>query len=261
MWVLCGLGLANGQWTDIHWTMLGLAHLGCAVIFVNFVYVFTYGYGISMILLNLLVMGWRPVPAVVLIGGLGLAYGIRLVWFVYQRYRSQSYSANRARGETANAGVPLPLRLFMWISCGWLMTYIVLPAWLAAGSSGAITPGILGGAGLMLAGLLLEAAADRQKQVAKQSNPAAFVASGLYVRLRHPNYLGEVIFQSGLLVVAAVSAAGPWALAFGVAGPLYIVILMFYAARDQDAQQRRRYGDDPAFQAHQRQSSSILPGF
>jgi steroid 5-alpha reductase family enzyme len=112
----------------------------------------------------------------------------------------------------------------------------------------------------MLAGLLLEAAADRQKQAAKQANPAAFVASGLYARLRHPNYLGEVVFQGGLLIVAAVCATSLWALAMGVAGPLYIVILMFFAASDQDVQQRRRYGDDPAFKAHQRQSSSILPG-
>ncbi|TFG87049.1 MAG: DUF1295 domain-containing protein, partial [Chromatiales bacterium] len=259
MWVVCGLGLASGQWTGIHWAMLGLSHLGCAIIFSNFVYVFSYGYGISMMLVNLLVMAWRPVPAVLLIGGLGVAYGIRLVWFVYRRYRSQGYSANRTRGDAANAGVPLPLRLFMWISCGWLMTFIAMPAWLAAGSSGAITAGILFGAGLMLAGLLLETVADQQKQVAKRSSPVAFVSSGLYARLRHPNYLGEIIFQIGLLAVTAVSATSPWALASGVAGPLYIVILMYYAARDQDAQQRRRYGDDPAFQAHQRQSGSLLP--
>ena len=44
-WVICGFGIASGQWTGIHWVMLGLAHLGCAIIFANFVYVFTYGYG------------------------------------------------------------------------------------------------------------------------------------------------------------------------------------------------------------------------
>lgn len=260
MWVICGLGLAGGQWTGINWAMLGVAHLACAIIFSNFVYVFSYGYGLSMLLVNLLVMAWRPVPAVLLIGGLGLAYGVRLVWFVYVRYNSPGYSSTRARGEVADAGVPLPLRLFMWISCGWLMAFLAIPAWLAAGPSGDITAGVLSGAGLMLAGLALESVADQQKQTAKAVNPAAFVASGLYRRLRHPNYLGEIIFQLGLMVVAAASATGPWALAAGTVGPAYIVILMYFAARDQDAQQRRRYGDDPAFAAHQRQSSSLLPG-
>jgi len=260
MWVVCGLGLAAGQWAGIHWAMLGVAHLACAIIFRNFVYVFSYGYGISMVLVNLLLMAWQPVPAALLTGGLGIAYGIRLVWFVHRRYQTEGYSDTRKKGEAADAGVPLPLRLFMWISCGWLMTFVAMPTWLAAGSPAGITAGILGGAGLMLAGLLLETVADQQKQAAKQSQPAAFVSSGLYRRLRHPNYLGEVIFQIGLLTVAATSATGAWEMAAGTAGPLYIVILMYYAARDQDAQQRRRYGDDPAFQAHQRQTSSLLPG-
>jgi steroid 5-alpha reductase family enzyme len=262
MWVLCGLGIASGQWSGIHWAMLGTAHLACAIIFSNFVYVFSYGYGISMALVNLLVMAWRPVPAVLLAGGLGVAYGIRLVWFVYARYQSQGYAPTRNRGEVADASVPLPLRLFMWISCGWLMAFVAMPVWLAAtATSGRITAGLAAGASLMLAGLLLEAIADQQKQVAKAANPGQFVMTGLYARLRHPNYLGEIIFQIGLVVVAAVSAAGPWALAVGVAGPSYIVILMYFAAHDQDAQQRRRYGDDPEFQAHQRRSSSLLPGF
>ena len=259
MWAVCGVGVANGQWLGIHWVMLGLALLSCTIIFANFVYVFSYGYGISMVLANLGVMAWRPVPAALLVGGLGLAYGLRLVWFVYARYRSQGYAATRARGEQANAGVPLPLRLFMWFSCGWLMMFVALPTWVAA-TSVETTPWILAGAGLMLAGLLLESVADQQKQAAKASSPGAFVASGLYARLRHPNYLGEIIFQIGLLVITVVGASGGWALAAGVLGPLYILILMYYAARDQDGQQSKRYGNDPAYGSYREQSSSLLPG-
>lgn len=259
MWVVCGVGVANGQWLGIHWGMLGLALLSCTIIFANFVYVFSYGYGISMVLANLGVMAWRPVPAALLVGSLGLAYGLRLVWFVYARYQSQGYGATRARGLQANAGVPLPMRLFMWISCGWLMMFVAMPTWVAA-IFVEITTGILAGAGLMLAGLLLEAVADRQKQVAKASSPGAFVASGLYARLRHPNYLGEIIFQIGLLVITVVGASGGWALAAGALGPAYIVILMYYAARDQDSQQNKRYGKDPAYGSYRQQSSSLLPG-
>ena len=96
MWVICGLGIANGQWTGIHWLMLGIAHLGCAIIFANFVLVFSYGYGISMVLVNSAMIVWHPAPAVLLIGGLGVLYGLRLTWFVHTRYQIQGYSTTRA---------------------------------------------------------------------------------------------------------------------------------------------------------------------
>jgi steroid 5-alpha reductase family enzyme len=262
-WVICGLGIANGQWTGIHWLMLGIAHLGCAIIFVNFVHVFTYGYGLSMVLVNLGVMAWRPVPAVLLTAGLGVVYGLRLFWFVWSRDRSQGYAATREKSNKANAGVPMPLRLFMWVSCGWLMAFVGMPAWVA-GAAGGLSTGILAGAALMLAGLVLEAVADQQKQAAKAANPGTFVTGGLYGRLRHPNYLGEIVFQAGLIVVAVAGALGAglggWAVAAGVAGPLYIAILMYYAARDQDHQQGQRYGADPAYQAWRNRTSCLLPG-
>ncbi len=258
MWVICGIGIASDEWTGIHWLMLGLAHLGCAIIFLNFVLVFSYGYGISMVLVNAGVMAWQPQPAVLLIGGLGVVYGLRLTWFVYSRYRSVGYGATRARGEQADSAVPLPLRLFMWISCGWLMAFVAMPAWVVAGAT--LRPGVLAGGLLMLAGLILESVADAQKQAAKAVNPGTFVNTGLYARLRHPNYLGEIVFQLGLIVATIAGASGGWALAAGIAGPLYIVILMYFAAHDQDRQQAERYGQDAAYQAWRRQTSSLLPG-
>ena len=258
MWVISGIGIASGEWTGIHWLMLGLAHVACAIIFLNFVMVFSYGYGISMVLVNAGLITWQPLPAVLLIGGLGVLYGLRLTWFVYKRYRSTGYSATRARGEQADSAVPMPLRLFMWISCGWLMAFVAMPAWVVA--SATLSTGILTGAVLMLAGLAVESVADAQKQAAKVNNPATFVATGLYARLRHPNYLGEIVFQLGLIVATIAGASGGWALAAGIAGPLYIVILMYYAANDQDRQQGERYGQDVAFQAWRQKTSSLLPG-
>ena len=75
------------------------------------------------------------------------------------------------------------------------------------------------------------------------------MTGGLYARLRHPNYLGEIVFQAGPDRGRGRAAPGGWALAAGVAGPLYIAILMYYAAHDQDHQQGQRYGADPAYQS------------
>ena len=154
--------------------------------------------------------------------------------------------------------MPVPLRLFVWVSCSWLMAFVAMPAWVVAAAS--LTTGVLAGGALMLAGLVLESVADAQKQAAKAMNPGALVTGGLYNRLRHPNYLGEIVFQVGLIVAAVAGATGGWALAAGVVGPLYIVILMYHAAGDQDHQQSQRYGQDPAYQAWRNQTSCLLPG-
>lgn len=259
MWIICGVGMISGQWTAGHWLLLGLGHLGCAIIFVSFVQVFSYGYALSMVLVNVAVMALRPAPAALLVAGLGAAYGLRLFGFVYGRNQSRGYAAIRARGQQANTSVPLPLRIFMWISCAWLMTFLGVSAWIA-GTTDGLPAGTIAGGGLMLAGLLLEAVADRQKQAAKAVEPAAFVTGGLYRGIRHPNYLGEIVFQLGLLLAALTAANGTWMLAAALPGPAYIVVLMYYAARDQDRQQDERYGTDPAYQSYRQQSGSLLPG-
>jgi steroid 5-alpha reductase family enzyme len=259
MWAVCGLGIANGGWTSTHWLLLALGHLGCAIIFANFVWVFSYGYGISMVLANAAAIVANPRWGTILVGTLGIAYGLRLTWFVYRRYNSQGYATTRANGERANSGIPLPFRLFMWVCCSWLMAFVAMPA-LVVGASGATKPGVLAGAALMLLGLVLESIADAQKQDAKTANPQTFVTTGLYARLRHPNYLGEIIFQIGLLVAGLSAAVNEWQLALCVPGPLYIAILMYYAARDQDRQQSERYGADPAYAAYRSRSHSLVPG-
>lgn len=259
MWATCGFGLASGQWTTVHWLMLAVSFLGCAIIFVQFAWVFSYGYAISMVLANGVAMALRPGPAVLLVGSIGMAYGLRLGWFVWARFNSQGYAAIRERGAKGDAAVPLPLRLFMWVCCSWLMAFVAMPAWVA-GEPAAPSIGVYAGAAIAVVGLVLEALADQQKQSAKAAKPGSFVASGLYARIRHPNYLGEILFQLGLIIVGASAAGSAFALAAGVLGPLYIVILMVYAARDQDEQQLTRYGSDAAYREYRERSGSLLPG-
>lgn len=259
MWTIFGLSLANDSWTTSNWLMLGLAHLCCAVVFINFAYIFSYGYAISMLIVHATILLLKPSLAAALIAGLGAAYGARLWRFTHVRYRNSSYGPIRARGDKADATLPVALRLYLWIAVSWLMTFTAMSAWRVS-ESGVLTPWVAGGALVMLAGLLLEAVADQQKQAGKARKPDGFVTDGLYRRIRHPNYLGEMIFQVGLML-ACVGSARTWLeYAACLIGPLYIVILMYCAGIGADKQQQQRYGADPAYGQYRQRSGAFLPG-
>jgi steroid 5-alpha reductase family enzyme len=88
----------------------------------------------------------------------------------------------------------------------------------------------------------------------------SFVTNGLYRRIRHPNYVGEMIFQVGLML-ACVGSAQTWLeYAACLLGPGYIVILMYYAGIEADEQQQHRYGADPAYGEYRQRSGAFFPG-
>lgn len=259
MWAIFGLSLANGTWTTSNWLMLGLAHLGCAVVFINFAYLFSYGYAISMLIIHLAILALKPSLAAALIAGLGAAYGARLWRFVHVRYRGASYGRIKARGDKADTTLPVVLRLYLWIAVSWLMTFTAMTAWRVS-ESGELTSWIMAGALTMLTGLLLETIADQQKQAGKVRNADSFVSDGLYRRIRHPNYLGEMVFQIGLML-ACIGTASNWLeYAACLIGPLYIVILMYYAGLGADEEQQQRYSADPAYAQYRQRSGTFLPG-
>jgi steroid 5-alpha reductase family enzyme len=259
MWGLCAAGLALDRWDGTLWLLLALAHLACTVVFRNFTWVFNYGYALSMVFLHAVVAVVLPTPAGLVLAVIGILYGLRLGWFVQRRYRDPSYAPVKARGDRAGDKVPLPARVFLWVAVSWLMTFAALPAW-HVGQAGRLTPVVLAGALLALAGLVLEAVADHQKQAAKSRAPDRWVATGLYARARHPNFAGEILFQIGLVVAVLGAADGWYALATGVVAPAYIILLMIHQARRHDADQAARFGADPAWQAYRQRSGTLLPG-
>ena len=111
----------------------------------------------------------------------------------------------------------------------------------------------------MVLGFVLEAAADLQKTLAKCENPRRFVSSGLYSFVRCPNYLGELVFWTGVLVsgLGALRGVVQWACA--IVGFLLIVWIMFSGARRLEIRQDRNYGDDPDYQRYCKSVPILLP--
>ncbi len=259
MWASFGWSLAHGNWSPVLWGVLLAAHAACAVVFYNFPYIFSYGYAISVLVCNLIIVARYPSLPALLVGGACVLYGLRLWQFIHARNREASFRGNADRADAAGASAPMGLKISVWIMVSWLMAYQAMTTWNVARSA-ELTPWLIVGTVIMLAGLALETAADAQKLAAKRKQPGRWVSDGLYRRIRHPNYLGEIIFQVGLVLAGLASFGTPAGLIAAIVAPLYIVALMWYASEELDAKQLARYSSDPDYQRHRAGTARLLPG-
>ena len=149
-----------------------------------------------------------------------------------------------------------------------------LPHTIGAGAARPPSIGVLGigAAGLACAGIVLEAVADWQKLRFK-SNPAnngRFCSVGLYSFVQQPNYLGDVMLWTGVLLLNAPSmfvagAKSKSAAIFGVAAlsPVFMLALFYgqmHGFITDSAQLRHaKYGSDPAFADYVQRTPLILP--
>ena len=111
----------------------------------------------------------------------------------------------------------------------------------------------------MAFGIIFESIADIQKNAAKKINPKRFVDTGLYRIVRCPNYLGEMIFWTGVLIsgIGAVQGAGQWAVV--LTGYIGIIFVMFSGARRLEIRQDKNYGSDPEYQKYVTTVPILLP--
>ena len=111
-----------------------------------------------------------------------------------------------------------------------------------------------GGVAVALIGLAFEASADAQLDAFKRTAaPGALCTTGLRAHVRHPNYLGEVIFWIGIGLL--VFDGGVW---MGLVSPLLIGFFLTYVSGvpildEHLASSRQEYA------AYRRRVPAILP--
>ena len=111
----------------------------------------------------------------------------------------------------------------------------------------------------MALGIIIESVADIQKNNSKKKNPKRFCDTGLYKLVRCPNYLGEMIFWTGVLVsgVNILTGVGQWILA--LVGYIGIIFVMFSGARRLELRQNKNYGNDPEYQKYVKTVPIMVP--
>ncbi len=247
-------------------TMLAL--LAAAVVvssigFKNYVWFISLGYGFSIAaegLVMLVLFRDSLTAGTLLCCVLFILYGCRLGGYLaYREIKSTSYKKNM-KGEIKDGSkVSMGAKIAIWLSCACLYVTQVLPVFyrLTNGTGTTVTSYI--GAAIMVCGLALESAADLQKNAAKKANPKRFVDTGLFRLVRCPNYLGEMLFWTGVVVsgIGALQGVGQWVLA--LIGYLGIIFVMFSGARRLEIRQNKNYGTDPEYQQYVKTVPILLP--
>lgn len=245
------------------WVLLGAALLISAMGFYKYVYFISLGYGFSIAGLGLLLLflfrdGLSAGTAVCCV--LFFLYGCRLGGYLLVReLKSSSYNRKMKTEIKDGSTMTIGVKCAIWVTCALLYVLQVLPVFYRL-LNGSGTDGFcLIGACVMAFGIVFESTADWQKNQSKKKAPDRFCDTGLFRIVRCPNYLGELIFWTGVVLsgVGALSGAGQWIMA--LLGYFGIVFVMFSGARRLELRQNRSYGADPAYQAYVKSTPILLP--
>lgn len=111
----------------------------------------------------------------------------------------------------------------------------------------------------MAVALTIESIADRQKSNAKKQNPNRFCDTGLYKIVRCPNYLGEILFWTGVIISGFGVLQGVMQWAIAILGYFLLIYVMFSGAKRLENRQNKNYGEDPEYQAYIKKTPLLLP--
>ena len=245
------------------WVILGICALLSAIGFYKFVYFLSVGYGFAVCgagAAMLLLFGGSMQPASLLLCVLLMVYGIRLGGFLlWREIKSASYRKTLKAATGGDKPMPVFVKAAIWVCVAIMYVLQVSPIFYRAANGDPGGPMPVVGAVVMALALVLESTADKQKSAAKQRNPRRFCDSGLYKMVRCPNYLGEVLFWTGVLLSGVGALTGPLQWGIALLGYLLIVYVMFSGAKRLELRQNKNYGSDPEYQAYVARTPILLP--
>ncbi len=231
--------------------------------FYKYVYFISLGYGFSIAAMGIampILFRDRLSAGVLAACVLFLVYGCRLGGYLLVReIKSASYRSTMKKEIKDGKSMKMVAKVSIWVSCALLYALQVSPVFFRMQGSGETDVVCIVGVVIMACGILLESAADWQKSRQKAQNPSRFCDKGLYKIVRCPNYLGEVVFWTGVFVSSVNVLSGAWQWAAAMTGYVCIVYIMFGGARRLELRQNRNYGQDSEYQAYVKKTPILIP--
>ena len=244
------------------WILFAICLVVSAIGFKNYVWFISLGYGFSIAAQGVAMMiMYREGLTIgtIITCVLFILYGLRLGGYLAIREFGKSSYKKNMQGEIKDGKtVPFGVKVAIWTSCAALYVTQVSGVFYRLLNKAEDNIWVFIGASVMLLGVALETAADIQKNAAKKVNPRRFVDTGLYRIVRCPNYLGEMIFWTGVVIVAIGAATG-WQWVVIAIGYIGIIFVMFSGARRLEIRQDKNYGSDPEYQKYVSTVPILLP--
>ena len=245
------------------WLLFGICMLVSAIGFKNYVWFISLGYGFSIAAQGaamLILYGQNLTLGTIIACVVFVLYGLRLGGYLAIReFGKSSYKKNMVGEIKDGKTVPFGVKIAIWVTCAVLYVTQIAGVFYRLLNAAQDNIFVYIGAVIMVCGIVLESAADIQKNNAKKINPRRFVDTGLYRIVRCPNYLGEMIFWTGVLVsgIGAVSGIGQWIVV--LVGYIGIIFVMFSGARRLEIRQNKNYGNDPEYQKYVKTVPILVP--
>lgn len=233
-----------------------------AIGFKNYIWFFSIGYGFAIAGEGVLLLSiYRNSLSLgtVICSALFIVYGLRLGGFLALReFKNNTYMKNMKSEIKDSKTVPFGVKTAIWVACALLYVTQVSGVMYRFENMCADNIFVYIGAGIMFVGFVIEAAADIQKNNAKKKNSKRFVDTGLYRLVRCPNYFGEMLFWTGV-VVSGIGAVRGWQWIIVALGYIGITYVMFSGARRLEIRQNKNYGSDPEYQKYVKTVPIMFP--
>ena len=244
------------------WILFGICMLVSSIGFKNYVWFISLGYGFSIAaqgVAMLIMYGQGLTLGTIITCVLFILYGLRLGGYLAIREFGGSAYKKNMKGEIKDGKtVPFGVKIAIWTSCAVLYVTQISGVFYRLVNAAQDNAFVFIGVVVMVAGVSLESAADIQKNNAKKINPRRFVDTGLYRIVRCPNYLGEMIFWTGVLI-SGIGAVTGWQWLVVAIGYIGIIFVMFSGARRLEIRQNKNYGDDPEYQKYVKTVPILVP--
>lgn len=232
-----------------------------AVGFYKFVYFISIGYGLAVagagLTIACLYSGMITFPTFMLCFLL-IIYGLRLAGFLlFREYKAKGYRHIFVRSN--EQPVSLGKKVGLWLSVSLLYLCEVSPVLYRAYNGGEYNGFTIAGIIIMLAGIIIESIADLQKYQAKQKDPHGFVSSGLYAFSQCPNYLGELMTWTGVIVsgIGGVFGIGQWLIC--LLGYISIAYIMLTSTKRLEKSHLKHYGEDQTYLEYAHNTPILIP--